>query len=278
MDVLQQTCQVTRFVWQHPANRGRRLRAMARAIRFQARGRLGMPTVATIGTKARLTARLHQYGASKVVYANPPDWAEMRAWRRILRPGSLFVDVGSNIGAYALWAAEAGAEVIAIEPDPVTADTLRRNVALNDFPIEVRECALSARPGTLTLTLGQDCTNHVILGADRVGRTVVAQTLDEIVGDRSVAGVKVDVEGAERLVLAGAARALAEQRIDVLQLEWNEQSRNTMGETREPVAELLRGHGYRFMRPDADGVLVPTDPAGYGPDLFAVSNAVDPAS
>ncbi|SCG60868.1 FkbM family methyltransferase [Micromonospora halophytica] len=275
MGVLKDAHQVLRFVWRHPANRERRLHAVGRAVRFQVRGRLGLPTVTPIGTGARLWAEIHQSGASKVVYANPPDWAEMRVWRSILRPDSLFIDVGSNIGAYALWAAESGAEVIAVEPDADAAARLRRNIALNGFPIEVLNCALAAEPGTMSLTVGRDCTNHLVMNGSEQGRAVTTRTLDDIIGDRYVTGVKIDVEGAERLVLDGAERALAERRIRVLQLEWNEQSRSTLGEDREPVAATLRRHGYHLTRPDADGRLVPTDPSGYGEDLFAVVDGAD---
>jgi FkbM family methyltransferase len=40
----------------------------------------------------------------------------MQVWRQALRGGGLFLDVGANVGAYTIWAAECGAEVIALEP------------------------------------------------------------------------------------------------------------------------------------------------------------------
>jgi FkbM family methyltransferase len=272
--------QVLTFVWRHPANRGKRLHSVGKAVSFQLRGRLGRPTLTTIGNGARMWAELHYAAASKVVYANPPDWPEMQAWRRLLRPGALFVDVGSNVGAYALWAAECGAEVIAIEPDAGAVERLRRNIALNRFPIEVLACALADRPGAVTLSQGQDTTNHLILNnrmpgeGDRgPGEMVQARTLDDIIGDRVAHGVKIDVEGAERLVLDGARQALAAQRIKLLQLEWNRQSEANLAEDREPVAKMLRQYGYHAMRPNQDGQLLPTDPAGYGDDLFAVATS-----
>ncbi|HET9444492.1 MAG TPA: FkbM family methyltransferase, partial [Acidimicrobiales bacterium] len=102
------------------------------------------------------------------------------------------------------------------------------------------------------------------------GAVVAVDTLDAVLGDRVAAGVKVDVEGAEALVLAGATRALSERRIKVLQLEWNECSADLLGQDRAPVAELLRGHGYRLYRPDRTGALVAVSDAGYGPDVFAL--------
>lgn len=220
---------------------------------------------------AQMWAVLHRSASSKVVYGSPPDYDEMMAWRRILRPGDLFVDVGSNAGAYALWAADCGAAVIAVEPSAPSALMLRENVALNaGLDIEVLQCALAGEPGEMRLTEGLDTTNRLIPGAAE-GELVQVRTLDDLIGDRVAAGVKVDVEGAERLVLDGASRALDEARIRVLQLEWNGMSETVLGEGREPVARLLRQRGYTFARPDGEGRLVATDDLTVGADLFAVA-------
>lgn len=65
---------VAEFVWTHPANHGKRTRAMARAIRFQARGGvLHRRTLARLGDRSLLWAGLHRPGASKVVYSYGPD-------------------------------------------------------------------------------------------------------------------------------------------------------------------------------------------------------------
>ncbi|GGM04697.1 MULTISPECIES: FkbM family methyltransferase [Micromonospora] len=270
---LEDSRKVVRYIWTHPANRRHRVASLARATAFQLRARLtGRPALTPIGEHNRMWVHLHQHGASKVLYANPPDWPEMQAWKALLGPGDLFVDVGSNAGTYSLWAAEAGARVIAVEPDPGAVERLRHNIALNDLQdqIEVQQCALAAEPGRLRLTSGRDTTNHLLPPDEESGTLVEVRTLDELLGDDRAAGIKIDVEGAERMVLAGAARALREHRIDVLQLEWNEQSELLFGETRAPLADLLRGHGYHLLRPDDQGRLRPTDASGYGADLFAV--------
>ena len=66
----------------HPANKGRRARAVARAVRYQARSRfLHRRTLAKLGEQSYLWAGLHRPGASRVVYGNPPDYPEMLVWR-----------------------------------------------------------------------------------------------------------------------------------------------------------------------------------------------------
>lgn len=260
------------YIWRHPANRGSRAKAVFRAIKFQVRGRLGKRTLATIGNKSKMWAELHYTASSNVVYANPPDWNEMRAWKRILCHDDLFVDIGSNVGSYALWAGELGAQVIAVEPDKTTAARLRENVAMNASSIEVFECAIADKIGSMRLTSGLGTVNHLLLQDDTAtGASVEVRTLDSVLGDRFAVGVKIDVEGAERLVLAGAALSLADHRIGVLQIEWNQMSRITLGESRSGVAKILEAHGYRFFRPDHLGMLHPTSVDGYGSDVFAVS-------
>jgi FkbM family methyltransferase len=196
----------------------------------------------------------------------------MQVWRRHLKPGDTFIDVGANIGVYTLWAAESGAEVIALEPNGPACERLRENVALNDYANRtVISAAAGAAPGMTRMTDSLRAGNHLIL--DESGDVDVrVETIDEIVGLRQVAGMKVDVEGAERLVLQGAKRALEEGRIALLQLEWNRRSWHLLGEDRTPVANLLRGYGYGLFYPDELGSLHPVLEPDWHPgarDVFA---------
>ena len=69
---------VLQFVWTDPANRGRRLRMVARATLFEVEARvLHRPGQAQIGYNAKLWVDLHRTSATKALYANPPDWKEM---------------------------------------------------------------------------------------------------------------------------------------------------------------------------------------------------------
>jgi FkbM family methyltransferase len=264
---------VVTFTWRHPANRDHRVRSTLDAVRFQIGGRVfGRRARAQVGERSVIQADAHVYHSARAKYANPPDWNEMQAWKRALGPGSLFVDVGANVGVYTLWAIEAGAEVIAVEPSPTARERLSSNLGLNGYSAEIVPAALAGEEGTMRLTTELDNQNHLVLSGAENGTgsvEVPVLTLDGVVGDRTVDGLKVDVEGAERLVLTGARRLLAEQRIKLIQLEWNESSEALLGETREPIVELLSGHGYELFRPDERGELVPLTDRGYGEDVFA---------
>lgn len=258
---------VVRYVWEHPANAGHRPRALLRMAGYQARARLlGRRAVARLGERSRLWVDLHRTGASMVMYANPPDVPEMLAWRQALRDGGLFVDVGANVGTYTIWAAELGAEVIALEPAADTFGLLVENVALNGYQVRAVQAAAGARCGTARFTAGQDAGNRLDPGGPVETRLV---TIDSLIGERRVTGMKVDVEGFEIEVLRGCARALAEHRIGLIQLEWNQASDQALGTDRRPVAGLLAEHGYRLYRPDPAGQLQPVTDLGFGPDVFA---------
>jgi FkbM family methyltransferase len=258
---------VIRYVWEHPANSRHRLCALLRAVRYQVQARLlGRRAMARLGERSRLWVDLHRTAAAKVMYANPPDLPEMLVWHRALRGGGLFVDVGANIGTYTLWAAELGAEVIALEPAADTFDLLQENIALNGYSVTSVRAAAGDHCGTARFTAGLDAGNSLAEDGPVITDLV---TVDSLIGDRRVTGMKVDVEGFEIDVLYGCARALAGRRIGMIQLEWNEASRMAVGTDRQPVAELLNGYGYRLYRPGPAGCLVPIADPGFGADVFA---------
>jgi FkbM family methyltransferase len=263
---IRSSVEVLRFVWDHPANEGARIRAVFRAVRFQVSGRLGRRTIARLGERSRIWVDLHRTGASKVVYANPPDYPEMSVWRRVLRPGDLFIDVGANIGSYAIWAAELGADVIAIEPAEDTFGLLQENLMLNGYAVTAVKAAVGSACGSVRFTEGRDTVNRM----DPEGSVeTTAVTIDSLIGDRQVAGMKVDVEGFEFEVLRGCERALSEHRIQLIQLEWNTASLAAADTDRSPVAIHLAAYGYSLYRPDPDGVLLPIEHPNFGADVFA---------
>jgi FkbM family methyltransferase len=191
----------------------------------------------------------------------------MQAWKRLLGPGDLFIDVGANVGVYSLWAADLGARVIAVEPDPLAASRLRENVGLNPgIDVTVVEAAATELDGMTTLTVGHDAENR--LGGERQVKSVA---LDSVAGSEPVVhGIKIDVEGAERLVLEGARELLETGAVRALQLEWNSASEELLRENRTAAAALLSEHGYGLFRPDLAGRLHAVNSWGYGPDVFTL--------
>jgi FkbM family methyltransferase len=244
-------------IWDEPSWR-ERWRAARRFVAFNLRTRVfKLPTVAPLGERSKILAYPGETNSPLAAYRNPPNPYQMNVWKRHLKPGDLFVDVGANVGIYTIYALDLGARVISCEADAHSHERLLEHLALNGYEAEVLNMAIADTPGTLRFTRGLDSLNHLVLddnGDD--GVDVPATTLDDVLGDRHAAGVKIDVEGAEPLVLAGAARALAEHRIDIIQFEWAGHSVGGQRDDRSPVTEMLRDAGYVLFRPEADGSLV----------------------
>jgi FkbM family methyltransferase len=251
----------------HPSNRGRRAAAIGRAIRYDVMTEtLGRPTLLPIGKKSQVIAYPGEIDPIFSLVRNPPDWPDMLVWDRYLRPGDLFIDVGANIGLYTLYVAEMGVEVIAVEPNGHSAARVQENLDHNGLRAEIVQKALAEKPGVVRMTDDLDVLNHIVEGD--AGVEVEATTLDELLGDRTAA-VKIDVEGAEERVLAGAVRALEEKRISLLQLEWILADHMAIN-NRAALYETLDKAGYDLFIADRFGGLVPfEDPTASQMNVFA---------
>jgi FkbM family methyltransferase len=155
-----------------------------------------------------------------------PDLAAFLRSR--LGPGDTFIDVGANVGAFALGAAKRvgrQGRVIAVEASPRIAARLRENISLNPKlveTIEVVHAAASEGEGTLTLYEGPaknlGMTTPLAERGFRAEATVRAAPLEALVGRerlREAKAIKIDVEGGERSVLAGLARSIESLRAEV---------------------------------------------------------------
>ncbi|MBK3773315.1 FkbM family methyltransferase [Azospirillum brasilense] len=205
------------------------------------------------------------------------DWSEpeLRELDQFVAPGAVFIDAGANIGLYTLKAARlAGPDgiVVAVEPGTVAADRLAANVALNRFAtVRLIRKALSDRNGTAVLhhvSAGGDLQAFSLLGdsATKEGEEVATVTLDSLVEELNLPRIdciKMDVEGAEPMVVEGARRSLERWHPTVL-FEVNSAILHRRGERTDGCWERLEAMGYRFWRLE-QGRLVPiaTVPADF---------------
>jgi FkbM family methyltransferase len=136
----------------------------------------------------------------------------------VARDGWTVLDVGANAGVYAVQQALRGARVYAFEPNPDCFRRLQKAVAANRLGDRVTAVprALGAAPGTATLHVPDGFTAmgslRPAVGAADGGLPVQLDTLDlatRALGVGRVDLLKVDVEGFEADVLAGAGATLA---------------------------------------------------------------------
>jgi FkbM family methyltransferase len=195
--------------------------------------------------------------------------------KRVLKPGMTVVDGGANIGYFTLLAArlvgDAG-QVFAFEPEPANFDLLRNSVERNSADnVVLTRCALSDRLGSATLFLDRSNFGSPSLRAENVddlGGEVVVETirLDDFLAKRSAPAVdliKLDAEGAEGLILAGAEGVLAGGGPLRVVMEFCPRGLRNMGTDPLAFLQSLREVGFEMeMLDERSGLLHPTDDAG----------------
>lgn len=189
------------------------------------------------------------------------EW-ERESWdaiRRHLAPGAVFIDVGAHIGYYSLKAAAvvgSTGRIVSVEPNPPTVQRLRDNVAASGASVvHVQPVACSDHESTLDFfaapraNTGQSslsAANAAQEGGVAASYRVPARPLDAIVADERLTRldvVKIDVEGAEMLVLKGAT-ATIDRFHPALIIELIESQLRQMGSSVEDVRAFMRAHGY----------------------------------
>jgi FkbM family methyltransferase len=175
---------------------------------------------------------------------------------RTLRPDDVCFDVGANIGYYTTLMARAvdRGQVHAFEPDPVCSSLLELNVRINELSnASLNRTAIGAQPGRVQLVRSSDSGFNSLRDT---GRRPVSGTVDvpmstidsylEMGGTGRVDILKVDVEGAEGLVLEGARRLLAdpERRPRLILLELFEPNQRPFEVGVWEIVDLLGGCGY----------------------------------
>jgi FkbM family methyltransferase len=178
-------------------------------------------------------------------------------WIAQFRPDDVLVDVGANVGMYTVWAAKTrGVRVFAFEPESQNYGLLNRNLVMNGLGEQVKAycLALSDRAGFSELHLasldaGASCHqlgekvdfNHRP-AQPKFSQGCVSARLDDLVRDGVVAApqhIKIDVDGFEPKVIAGAAQVLRSSGLRSLLIEINQNLADHMA-----LVEELNGLGF----------------------------------
>jgi FkbM family methyltransferase len=193
------------------------------------------------------------------------------------------LDIGANIGAVATHLArKAGptGRIHAFEPVPGLRDRLEKNLARNgiDSVVVVHPLALSNQTGEARLAVaGIDADNQglaslVASANDRLTATltVPTMTLDEFAaahGITSIDFIKMDIQGAEILLLEGGQRTLRALRPDLI-LEVSPQDMAGIGKTSRDLLTAIERCGYRIHELRTDGTPgAVIDSASVSPDF-----------
>ncbi|HEY2277122.1 MAG TPA: FkbM family methyltransferase [Streptosporangiaceae bacterium] len=174
---------------------------------------------------------------------------------RLVRPGDRCVDVGANIGVHTVRLAKLVGDrgaVVAIEPDAELAVRTRRNLAINNLSNTRVIVAAATDHAADSLRLyrpGRADTNRArasLLEHDYLTGTstsVPGVTVDDV-GARPVRLIKIDVEGHESAVVAGAAATIEQDRPAVV----FEYAPELLASRAQSPFGWFAGHGYEMFR------------------------------
>lgn len=175
-----------------------------------------------------------------------------------LEPGDLFLDIGAHWGILSLHAASrwpGQVRALAVEPDPGNARRMKDWVALNGLAhvIEVVTAGCAQEPGRGRLVPGGNSTMGFSVVPDQQGGLQLV-SVDSLLDERpgltfERCFLKIDVEGLEPEVVAGASRLIASKRVAAIILERGRDY--DAGPAKQRFLDFLdrlKGMGFRLKR------------------------------
>lgn len=202
-------------------------------------------------------------------YKRFQDRALVAAMRRLIRPGTLVLDIGANIGffSFAVLDTDASCSVLAFEPAPdnfrqFTALIAARHERARPYPYPI---ALSDQNGTALLHLSDLAPTDHKLFPSRSSKVVeiATQRFDDFLDQHPqwlhipVSLVKIDVQGAELMVLQGMARTLEANQYPPILVEYSPADLAAAGVTPDQFFDAFASLGYQ---PHSLPMLAPLTP------------------
>jgi len=199
-----------RVILAKPLNKSKKIDALRRYLSWQIGSRLVPGDVLVpFVDETYLRTSFGIPGATLNVYCGLHEFEDMAFTLHLLRKGDLFVDVGANIGSYSVLAGGAvGANCLSVEPILRTFHMLEENIHLNRLSghVHALNIGIGKEAGRLKMTAGLDAMNHVLSDSEKdVGAIEVSVVpLDDLLEGHEPILIKIDVEGFESNVIAGA--------------------------------------------------------------------------
>lgn len=167
--------------------------------------------------------QLHHNGAQLYVR---PDSSDFKAFREVIvkqgyqhgfrdtkarfeiMPGEMWLDLGANIGAFTVWAGLRGAKIMSYEPEAACFEMLKANIELNRVIAQpIQAAVVAGDQKTMKLSVGEPGNEwrSSVLKFKSSAQKIATQKVDCLnikkVLTPEIAGVKMDIEGAEIEIL-----------------------------------------------------------------------------
>jgi len=191
------------------------------------------------------------YVQSELFWFGAEDMWNTYHLRKLLKPDSIVLDIGSNFGYYAITITnflKGKCKVYAFEPNLPTYERLQKNIALNGLSSSINAYCLGMSNSEGKAYI---CESPGNTGAARIAtegdREVSLITLDKFCQEHSIDRIdfiKIDVEGFEEKALNGGLETLARLK-PIIIIELNPPTLRRVGSTPKTVVSILEDTGYR---------------------------------
>jgi FkbM family methyltransferase len=225
--------------------------------------------IKALASGVRLVVDLADHAIGLNILRGHFEHNELAFARSVVGAGDHVLDCGAHIGLFAIhlasWVGPSGS-VHAFEPFDENAACLALSIDENGFGdrVVLERAAVGETPGTLQLTFAPNALNTGGAFLQRAGapiphghdsRSVAVHALDRYPLPRPIRFMKIDVEGAEPLVMRGGERLLREDRPVIVSELHPFQLRTVSDVSAADYLALMRGLGYRCRALAEGGVL-----------------------
>ncbi len=182
---------------------------------------------------------------------------------RTLKQGDTFIDLGGNEGYFSILGSKlvgSQGEVICIEPQQRLWEVITKNLQLNGcfnvrlVPFVVSdkrdEVELILTPSINTGSSGMVGNKRNSLWKKQATSSII---LDDLLNEKQIKLIKIDIEGFEFMALKGAVKMLDARKVDNIIVEFHPYQLSQLGQSEEEINKFLNDHGYFLL----DGIYKP---------------------
>ena len=177
--------------------------------------------------------------------------------KSLLNDCSVFIDIGANIGIYTLLASKhirKDGKVFAFEPSDWAYNRLKENLKLNETKnVEVFKLAVSNFTGLKQFYVCEDDAYNSLISTPmkEVQKVVEVESicLNDFCVNRNIDQIeilKIDVEGADYLVLKGAEEILKSDKSPIIVCEFNQKISGGITYNKDEFSEFMKELSYKF--------------------------------
>ena len=240
---------IIKFITSHPFNKGKKLSAVSRFLRYQVAIRLiKSKFLIDWVDDSKFLVSAGETGLTGNLYCGLMEYKDMCFLLHFSNQTDTFYDIGANVGAYTILASSVNKmNSICFEPLPSTYDRLLDQIKVNriDNLVEARNNGVGKNSEVLEFTNNLNCTNRVNTDPSNTDVTKVdVITLDDCYEPTNPSIVKIDVEGYEKFVFEGGMKFFDNPNVVALIVELNG-SGDTFGIDDSEVHKIITSFGFR---------------------------------